>query len=69
MLTKKLDYSKIQKDIFYPIIYPLFPKEFLFGNHYEQFANLVSEKFILNQQQWEYILQHWEQKENILTTQ
>ena len=66
MTIKKFDYSGIKQDIFYKIIYPIYPKEFLFGNNYEQFAFLVSANFILNKEQWEYILEHWEQKENIL---
>ena len=67
MTIKKIDYSKSTKDIFYKVIYPLYSKEFLFGSCYEQFAFLVSANFILNAQQWEYILEHWEQKESILT--
>lgn len=66
MTIKKFDYSGIKKDIFYEIIYPIYPKEFLFGSNYEAFAFLVFANFILNSQQWEYILEHWEQKEKIL---
>lgn len=67
MTIKKFDYSKSTKDIFYEIIYPLYSRDFLFGNDYEQFAFLVGANFILNPEQWEYILEHWEQKESILT--
>ena len=67
MTIKKFDYSKSTKDIFYEIIYPLYSRDFLFGNDYEQFAFLVGANFILNAGQWEYILEHWEQKESILT--
>lgn len=67
MTIKKFDYSKSTKDIFYEIIYPLYSRDFLFGNDYEQFAFLVGANFILNAEQWEYILEHWEQKESILT--
>ena len=67
MTIKKLDYSKSTVDIFYKVIYPLYAREFLFGNDYEQFAFLVSANFILNDIQWEYILEHWENKETILT--
>ena len=65
---KKLDLSHSTEDIFYKIIYPLYPKDFLFGNNYEHFAFLISANFILNPTQWEYILEHWEEKERILTT-
>ena len=67
MTIKKFDYSKSREDIFYKIIYPMYPKEFLFGYDYENFAFLVSANFILNSEQWELILEHWEQKERILT--
>ena len=66
MTIKKFDYSKSTEDIFYKVIYPLYPREFLFGSNYEQLAFLVSSNFILNATQWEYILEHWEQKESIL---
>ena len=64
MKTRKLDYSKSNQDIFYKIIYPLFAREFIYGSNYEIFANLVSQHFILNPAQWEYILEIWEEKEN-----
>jgi hypothetical protein len=67
MTIKKFDYSKSTEDIFYKVIYPIYPMQFLFGNNYEAFALLVSANFILNSQQWEYILEHWELKESILT--
>jgi hypothetical protein len=67
MTIKKFDYNNSKEDIFYKIIYPMYAKEFLFGSNYEQFASLVSTNFILNPEQWEYILEHWEQKEKILT--
>lgn len=66
-LTMKFDYSNCKEDIFYKIIYPLFAKEFLFSRNYEQFAQMLSEYFVLNPEQWEYILEHWEQKESIKT--
>ena len=68
MTTKKLDYSKSTKDIFYKIIYPLYAKEFLFGDYYIEFAILIEQRFILNPTQWDYILHHWDEKESILKT-
>lgn len=65
MLITKFNYSKSTEDIFYKTIYPLYAKEFIYGRNYDQFAFLVSANFILNSQQWEYILEHWEAKENI----
>lgn len=67
MTIKKFDYSKSKEDIFYKVIYPIYAREFLLGNDYEVFAFIVSANFILNSEQWEYILEHWEQKEQILT--
>lgn len=67
MTIKKFDYSKSKEDIFYKVIYPIYAREFLFGNDYEVFALMVSGNFILNSEQWEYILEHWGQKEQILT--
>lgn len=66
MTIKKFDLSGIKNDIFYERIYPLYAREFLFGNSYENFAYTVSANFILNPEQWEYILEHWNQKEEIL---
>lgn len=63
---KKLDYSASKEDIFYKVIYPLFAKEFLLQNNYEVFANTVNDTFILNIEQWEYVLEHWEFKQSIL---
>jgi hypothetical protein len=67
MTIKKFDYSESTEDIFYKIIYPVYATAFLFGNDYESFAFTVSANFILNSQQWEYILEHWELKEELLT--
>ena len=67
MKIKKFDYSDSTQDIFYKIIYPIYAREFLFGNNYESFASLVSANFKLNSVQWELILEHWELKESILT--
>ena len=67
MKIKKFDYSNSKKDIFYEKIYPLYAREFLFSSNYEGFCFLISANFILNAEQWQYILEHWEQKEAILT--
>lgn len=66
MTIKQFDYSKSTEDIFYKIIFPIYAKEFLFGDDYENFAFLVSANFILNAPQWEYILEYWNEKEAIL---
>jgi hypothetical protein len=47
-------------------IYPLYAKEFLLGNSYEEFAELVQKDFDLTPDQWEALLNEWEIKENIL---
>jgi hypothetical protein len=66
MTIKKFDLSKTNEDVFYRKIYPVYAREFLFGDNYSAFADLVAANFILNGQQWEYILEHWELKESIL---
>lgn len=60
------DYRHIDEDIFYKVIYPLFAKEFLFGNDYLEFTSLLNKHFILNQIQMDAIDKHWNYKENIL---
>lgn len=67
MKIKQFDYSKNTEDIFYKIIYPIYAKEFLFGNKFENFKFLVSANFILNNEQWKQIENHWNLKEEILT--
>lgn len=67
MIVKKFDYTNIKRDIFYEIIYPIYAREFLFGTNYEDFAFEVEAKFILNPEQWEYILEHWSDKESKIT--
>jgi hypothetical protein len=66
MQITKFDYTKSTEDIFYKIIYPLYATQFMYSRNYQDFAFSVSANFILNTQQWEYILEHWEAKENIL---
>ena len=66
MTIKKFDYSKSREDIFYKIIYPMYAQYFLFSDNYQSFAETVELNFILNPEQWELILEHWEQKESIL---
>ena len=66
MNNHKVNYSQTAEDVFYTKIYPFYVDDFLFGSNYEKFANKISEKFKLNSKQWEYILQHWEEKESIL---
>jgi hypothetical protein len=66
MKTRNFDYSKNTEDIFYRVIYPLYAKEFIFGNDYEVFVNLIKTNFILNNEQWEYISEHWDKKESML---
>lgn len=65
----KIDLSRTSGEVFYKYIYPLFAKEFLFGSNYVQFAEMIEEKFILNETQWEYILSEWEQKESVLVAE
>lgn len=68
MKLKKRINSDNNKEMFYLYVYPLFAKEFILGDDYEKFAQLVSEVFILTSEQWEYVLEEWNIKESILTS-
>jgi hypothetical protein len=67
MTIKKFNYTESREDIFYKVIYPIYAKEFLFGSNLQDFIFTVSANFTLNKEQWEYITEHWEQKEKILS--
>ncbi len=66
MTTKRFNLTHLKCDVFYKIIYPLYAREFLFGDNYEEFASLVEQSFLLNETQWENILREWEFKEDLL---
>jgi len=67
-MRTKINLSEIKEDVFYNWVYPIYAKEFLFlCATYENFANLVEKDFVLSSVQWEYVLDHWEDKENLLT--
>ena len=63
----KIDLTKVKGEVFYKYIYPVNPQAFLFGNNYEQYVSTIEAMFIINHTQWEYILNEWELKENLLT--
>lgn len=65
----KIDLSRTSGEVFYKYIYPLFAEQFLFGSNYLHFAEMVEERFILNETQWEYILSEWEIKESVLVAE
>ena len=65
---KKINLTPIKKDVFYSHLYPIYAKDFLFSPiNYEQFARIIEKNFVLSSEQWEYVLEHWNFKENILT--
>ena len=67
-MKAKINLKKVYKTkVFKEFIYPVFAKDFLFGDDYELFAQLISKKFELTPEQWECILIEWEFKENLLT--
>ena len=66
MQIKYFDYSEKGTGIFYKVIYPMYAREFLFGNSYEYFIQTVEANFIINPDQRNNILIHWVQKERIL---
>ena len=64
---KKLDLRGSNKDIFYKIIYPATAKEFLFKSlTFKKYIKKVETMFIINEIQKEYILEHWNDKENLI---
>jgi len=66
-MKTKIDLKNFNETkIFGDFIYPIFAKEFLFGDSYEDFATIVSSKFILTPKQWESVLIEWELKEKML---
>ena len=64
----KIDLSRISGEVFYKYIYLSFADQFLLGSNYVHFAEMVQEKFILNEAQWEQILSEWEKKEDLFTS-
>jgi hypothetical protein len=54
--------------IFYTYLYPLYAKEFLFGDSYQEFIELIEEDFILTVRQKNAIETAWEEKEEIIST-
>ena len=69
-MKEKINLSAVHPSkVMYGYIYPVYQKEFLFMNDYQQFAeNVVSPHFILTPEQWEAVLQKWDIKEKILST-
>jgi hypothetical protein len=65
----RVDLTKVKGEVFYKYIYPVNPQAFLFGNNYEQYASTIGAMFILNSTQWEYILNEWELKERLITSE
>ena len=64
---KKLDLRGSNKDIFYKIIYPATAKDFLFkSSTIKKYLQIVETMFIINEIQKEYILEHWNEKENLI---
>jgi len=68
-MKEKVNLAAIHETkVFYGYIYPVYAKEFLFMNNYQQFAEMVQLSFILTPAQWEVVLNEWEFKERILSS-
>lgn len=61
-----LDLSNIHPAKVWKFLYPLYAKKFLFGNSYEELADSIQESFTLTPEQWQAVLNEWEEKEIIL---
>ena len=66
-MKKKADLTKMGAGVFYKYIYPVVARDFLLGDDYEEFAQLVSVWFVLTPEQWQTVLYEWELKEQILS--
>jgi hypothetical protein len=67
-MKEKIDLSKVHPSkVFGGYIYPLFAREFLFMNNYDQFASIIQLHAVLTSEQWETILNEWEVKEQLLS--
>ena len=56
-MKRKID---IHPTKLFAYIYPLFAKEFMFSEKYEDFASEVNKYFDLTPAQWESLLREWE---------
>ena len=65
---KKINLEKIHTSKVWEWLYPIYAKQFLFGNSYEELAQEIQKSFVLTPNQWEAILGEWEYKEMILST-
>lgn len=52
--------------LFYTYLYPLYAREFLFGNDRNEFLNLIDLDFDLTPSQWNAVIDAWEEKEEFL---
>ncbi len=66
MKKEKVDLRTAVVGVFKRWIYPMYAKEFLTWSDYVKFAELVHEDFILNEEQWDEVLDEWEYKERVL---
>lgn len=61
------DLTQIPGDVFYKHIYKKVAKEFLIGNDYNTFADMLRNKFLLTYDQWDEVKRSWVEKERILS--
>ena len=66
-MRKKINFKNYAPSRAWDLMYPLICQDFLFRTDYVIFAELIEEKFILQPDQWEYVLIRWEQKESFLS--
>ncbi|MDA3780313.1 MAG: hypothetical protein PF487_08890 [Bacteroidales bacterium] len=52
--------------LFYGYLYPLYAREFLFGDDRNKFIELIDMDFDLTPNQWNAVLIAWDEKEYIL---
>lgn len=64
MEKKTQDFTS--KTFFKSEVYKKFTKEFLIGNKYQEFAEMIQKEYQLTSKQWQIILNEWEFKESVI---
>lgn len=64
------DLTQFGTDVFYKVIYKNKQNalDFIMSNDYEAYAKQLQTRYKMNPEQWEFILNEWEQKEEILSS-
>jgi hypothetical protein len=67
MANKTQDLRNLSPATAFDVIYRENTENYLMLNSYELFAETLGVKYLMNSQQWEYLLSEWEKKQRILS--